>query len=167
MPHYPVAAVLLLTTVLLAACANYDFRVNDELVYTPAPLFQDFDIPDAALRTCVEQAIADGDFRSARQLQMLNCSNAGIARLDGLATFDALTSLKLSSNHVRNLVEIGAIGTLQALYLDHNHIVDPVPLYRLPELRSLDLSHNPALQCPAGGAFAQVTQLLLPAHCRQ
>ncbi|MCB1676498.1 MAG: hypothetical protein KDI01_09415 [Halioglobus sp.] len=164
MPHFPVAAVVL-PAVLLAACANYDFRVNDKVVYTPAPLFQAFDIPDTALRTCVEQAIVDGAIRTARQLRTLNCSDAGIARLDGLAVFDALSSLKLSSNNIRNLVEIGAITTLRALDLQNNQIVDPVPLYGLLELRSLDLSGNPALQCPDSGKFALVAQLTLPAHC--
>ena len=29
--------------VMLAACQGYDFRINDKVVYTPDPLFSDFD----------------------------------------------------------------------------------------------------------------------------
>lgn len=150
---------------LLGACENYDFKVNEKVVYTPRPLFKDFDTPDAALRTCLEQAISDGNITAAGQLLTLNCSHAGIENLDGLSGFTGMTMLRLSSNSIRNLVEIGAMASLEELYLDTNQIIDPVPLYQLPGLHSVDLSGNPNLQCPKTGSFARVASVILPDHC--
>jgi Leucine-rich repeat (LRR) protein len=154
------------TLLLLAACENYDFKVNERVVYSPAPLFSDFEATDPALRACLEQAIADNGVRGAAQLDSLNCSHAGIETLDGLSVFSGLKTLKLSSNNIRNLVELGPATLLQELYLDNNQVVDPVPLYQLGSLRFIDLSGNPALQCPTAGAFAQVATVILPDHCR-
>jgi len=151
---------------LLTACQSYDFKVNDKVVYTPQPLFKDFDTPDQALRTCLEQAITDGAVTVSNQLSSLNCSHAGIEDLDGLASFARMKTLRLSSNSIRNLVEIGTITTLEELYLDNNKVIDPVPLYQLSALRHVDLSGNPDLQCPRSGGLAQVETVILPRHCR-
>jgi len=158
-----IACVLLLA---LGACESYDFKVNDKVVYSPQPLFKDFDAADTALRTCLEQAIIDGAVSTADQLSSLNCSHGGIQNLDGLSTFTAMKTLRLSSNQVRNLVEVGAISTLEELYLDNNLVIDPVPLYQLQALNFVDLSGNPKLQCPSGEGFARVETVILPAHCR-
>ena len=48
-----------LSLALVAACGSYDFTVNDKVVYTPDPLFSDFDVPDKALRECIREAIND------------------------------------------------------------------------------------------------------------
>lgn len=150
---------------LLSACESYDFTVNDKLVYTPKPLFSDFDTPDAALDDCIKQGIIDAKITSASELTSLNCSHAGIESLQGLSAFEGLTHLKLSSNKIRNLAEIAKISTLQELYLDDNVVVDPVPLYRLPALRLLDLTHNSTLQCPVQSEFPVIESLQLPEHC--
>ena len=155
-----------LALLLLTACESYDFKVNDKVVYTPQPLFKDFDTPDQALRTCLEQAIVDGAVTTSNQLSSLNCSHAGIADLDGLSSFAQVKALRLSSNSIRNLVEISTITTLEELYLDNNKVIDPVPLYRLSALRHLDLSGNPDLQCPRNGGFKRVATVILPRHCR-
>jgi Leucine-rich repeat (LRR) protein len=152
--------------IALTACESYDFKVNDKVVYTPPPLFKDFDAPDAALRTCLEQAIIDDTVSAADQLSSLNCSHAGIEDLDGLSTFSAMKTLHLSSNQVRNLVEVGSISSLEELYLDNNLVIDPVPLYSLQNLHFIDLSGNPKLQCPRQEGFARVKTVILPAHCR-
>ena len=165
MSHRLVPVASLLAFLLLTACENYDFKVNERVVYSPAPLFQDFDIPDEALRTCLEQAIVDNGIRAAGQLSTLNCSHAGIEALDGLATFTGIKLLKLSSNNIRNLVELGQLTLLDELYLDNNQVVDPVPLYQLPALRFVDLSGNPTLQCPRGAALGRIESVTLPSHC--
>ena len=151
---------------LLAGCENYDFKVNERVVYSPQPLFTDFEVPDEALRACLEQAIADGVVTAAARLTALNCSHAGIEDLTGLSTFTGLTSLKLSSNQVRNLVELGALSSLVDLYLDDNRVIDPVPLYQLPALQVVDLSGNPELQCPGGAGLLRLESVTLPRHCR-
>jgi Leucine-rich repeat (LRR) protein len=162
-PVYHLACLLLLA--LLSACESYDFKVNDKVVYSPLPLFANFDVPDEALRGCLEQAIVDGGISTANQLAALNCGHAGIEDLDGMASFPDIKMLRLSSNNIRNLVELGTIGTLEELYLDNNQIIDPVPLYQLHNLRIVDLSGNPDLQCPNKGGFDRVEAVILPDHC--
>jgi Leucine-rich repeat (LRR) protein len=163
--HLLSSLACLLLLVLLSACESYDFKVNDKVVYSPHPLFKDFEVPDEALRACLEQAIADGGISAASELSALNCSHAGIEDLDGIASFPAIVVLSLSSNSIRNLVEISTITALEELYLDHNRIVDPVPLYQLDHLNTIDLSGNPGLQCPSKGGFARVETVTLPDHC--
>jgi len=160
-PKLPIIIVLF----LLPGCESYDFTVNDKLVYTPKPLFTDFDTPDRALYDCIKQRIIDTNITSANQLKSLNCSHAGIENLQGLAVFDGLTQLKLSSNKIRNLVEVSAMTILEELYLDDNIVVDPVPLYKLSALRLLNLSHNKSLQCPNLSALSMIESLTLPTHC--
>ena len=64
---------------LFAACGSYDFTVNDRVVYTPDPLFTDFDVPDEALRECIREAINDARATSASELASLSCSWLGPA----------------------------------------------------------------------------------------
>lgn len=151
---------------LLAACSNYDLTVNDRVVYTPKPIFSDYQIADQALQTCVEQAILDNKITSATGLQTLNCSNAGITELSGIAVFAALQQLNLSTNDITNLTPLSALSALETLYLDSNAILDPVPLYTLTNLQELDLSRNRSLMCPNVSAFSSVNRLRLPKHCR-
>jgi Leucine-rich repeat (LRR) protein len=165
MPHRNFVSLLASTLLLLCACQGYDIRVNDKVVYSPPPLFTAYDLPDPALRSCVEQAILDQSIIAPAQLQDLNCSHAGIAELTGLAVFSGLTRLQLSSNQIRNLVELGGLGNLRVLYLQDNRIVDPVPLYALSSLQELDLGGNSSLQCPREGAFTALEHVILPRHC--
>jgi Leucine Rich repeats (2 copies) len=150
---------------VLAACQGYDVTVNEKVVYSPKPLFRDYNTPDPGLKSCLEQTIKDGIITRAQQLTDLDCSFAGIENLDGLSVFTGLVTLRLSSNKIRNLVELNNLTALQTLYLDSNQVVDPVPLDQLAALRQLDLSENPALQCPRPGSLAQVTSVVLPQHC--
>ncbi|MEM9253974.1 MAG: hypothetical protein AAGA91_00920 [Pseudomonadota bacterium] len=156
--------VSLLAPIALGACQGYDFTVNDRVVYTPDPLFNDYVISDTALAGCVAQAIEDAKVTQAGQLQSLNCSHAGIENLDGLATFGNLAILRLSSNKIRNLVELGQLVVLRELYMEDNRIIDPVPVFDLP-LSYLDLKGNPQLQCPGAGKLAHITTVMLPKHC--
>jgi Leucine-rich repeat (LRR) protein len=166
MLHHLISSLAcLLLVLLLSACESYDFKVNDKVVYRPHPLFKDFEVPDEALRGCLEQAIADGGISAGTQLSILNCNHAGIEDLDGIASFPGIVVLSLSSNSIRNLVEISTITTLEELYLDDNRIIDPVPLYQLDHLNTIDLSANPGLQCPNKVGFARVETVILPDHC--
>lgn len=155
-----------LIVALTGACSDFDFKVNEKVVFSPRPLFSEFEIGDEALRSCVTQAIADNTVTAAAQLQQLDCSSAGIEKLDGLATFTGLMQLNLSSNAIRNLAQLSALSALQVLMLNHNDIVDPVPLYQLPALQQLNLAGNRGLQCPSSSAFAIVETVRLPDHCR-
>ena len=86
---------------ILGACQDLDFRVNDTVVYSPT-LFRDFYAPDAALSNCLKQTIRDNSLAQAQQLTMLDCSHAGIEDLEGLSTFTNLRALRLSANQIRN-----------------------------------------------------------------
>ncbi len=153
------------TLALLAGCTNYDFTVNDTMVYSPKALFSDFDTPDPGLKNCLEQAIIDAKIDEADALKRLNCSHGSIETLQGLETFTGLIQLKLSANKIRNLAPLVGLINLQELYLDDNVVVDPVPLYPLYTLRTLDLDGNAVLQCPQASAFAHLRSLTLPDHC--
>jgi Leucine-rich repeat (LRR) protein len=161
LPHSLAVAALL----FLCACGSYDVTVNERLVYTPRPLFTDYEVPDAALRECLQRAIARDRVSAASELSSLDCSDAGIEDLTGLASFSGIGRLRLSANRIRDLGELSALTALEALFLDDNRVVDPVPLYQLPALRELDLSGNSALQCPPAGALLRVETLELPRHC--
>ena len=150
---------------ILGACQDYDFKVNDKVVYSPT-LFRNYTAPDPALRDCLQQTIKERNVTEPQQLDILDCSSAGIQSLEGISVFIGLKAARFSDNDIRNLVELGAMDSLEVLYLDDNNIIDPVPLYRLPALRQLELSGNAALQCPKPGNLEQVTMLTLPDHCR-
>ena len=154
------------TFLLVTACSSYDFTINDRVVYTPEPLFTDYDIPDKALRECVKKAINDNKVTSASGLASLGCSGAGIENLAGLSTFTELEQLTLSSNTIKDISELGYLSVLQTLYLDDNRVIDPVPLYQLPALQRVDLSSNPGLICPGSGSLLRVENVTLPRHCR-
>lgn len=160
------ACMICLSLLLLAACGSYDFTINNKVVYTPDPLFTDFDVPDKALRDCIKEAINDAKASNASELSSLSCSEAGIESLAGLSTFTELEQLTLSSNRIANISELSALTVLQVLYLDNNQIIDPVPLYQLPALHQVDLSSNTQLICPSSGSLLRVPRVTLPRHCR-
>ena len=162
MRNLPATAIIL---ALLCGCGNYDFTINNRVVYTPDPLFTDFDIPDPGLRKCVEEAINDNLVTAASELEGISCSQAGISSLAGLSTFTQIEQLTLSSNDISDISELGSLTVLQVLYLDNNQVVDAVPLYNLPALRLVDLTGNPGLRCPASGSLLRVGSVALPRHC--
>jgi Leucine-rich repeat (LRR) protein len=166
MSHCYTLSLAVAALLSLCACGSYDVTVNERMVYTARPLFADYVIPDAALRSCVERAVASGKVSAASELRSLDCSDAGIEELAGLASFTGIGRLRLSGNRIREVDEVAALTALETLYLDDNLVVDPVPLYQLPALRELDLSGNATLQCPPAGALLRVEALRLPRHCR-
>lgn len=166
MPNRVRSCISCLSLLFITACGNYDFTVNDRVVYTPDPLFTDFSVPDPALRECIREAINDSKASSASEVSTLSCSGAGIETLAGLSTFTELEQLTLSSNNIADISELAALTVLQTVYLDNNQIIDPVPLYQLPALHRVDLSSNPNLLCPASGSLLLVESIKLPKHCR-
>jgi len=152
----------------LCACADYQFKVNERVVYEPAPLFSGYDIGDAALRDCVAQHIADARITAAAQLEELNCAHAGIADLTGLEIFTGLERLKLSNNAITDAGPLAPLARLNQVYLDGNQLRSIMPLRGLEQLGHLDLQNNPALLCMQLEYFSRQPQLTLesPAHCR-
>lgn len=157
---FPILAVL-----LAAACSSYDFTINEKLVYSPKPLFSDYSATDPALHSCLEQSIAEQKASSAADLQILNCSHAGVTELEGLAVFTGISKLKLSSNKLTSISELAALPYLEVLHLENNQIVDLRPLLELHALRELRVSGNPGIQCASGASLIVIETLALPEHC--
>tara|TARA_R110000772_G_scaffold267428_1_gene391465 strand:+ start:16311 stop:16802 length:492 start_codon:yes stop_codon:yes gene_type:complete len=150
----------------LAACQQYDFSVNERVVYSPRPLLTDFRIEDPALRSCIEQAINDNKISSVGELQTLDCSGAGVRSLNGLGRFSSLSWLNLGGNALQDIRELVALLELRSVLLDDNRIEDASPLYRLPELAVVNLEGNSGLRCPAPDSWVSLERLTLPRHCR-
>jgi len=165
MPHRFSSIIVCLTLSLVAACGSYDLTINEKLVYTPKPLFSDYSVTDPALQSCLELTIQDSKSSSASDLEILNCSHAGIAELAGIETFSGITRLKLSSNGLDNISALAALSNLEVLLLDNNQIVDLRPLLALRVLRELDLSANPQLLCSSANGLIAIENLTLPQHC--
>ncbi len=154
-----------------AGCQKYSLSVNDNVVYTPAPIFKDYQIADEKLRTCVEQTLQDTNATRAQDLTQLNCSNAGIKSLQGLEKFYALQALNLSNNQISSAETLGKLGQLQQLLLSDNPLEDAAPLLHLLHLRKLDLTNNPKLGCRdlkqlANNLESQKADLQLPQQCQ-
>ncbi len=166
MNRYLSPYLLCVAFLLLGACESYDFSVNENVVYSPAPLFSDFEAADSTLQQCLVEAVAGGKITQANQLKTLNCSHAGVTDLAGIETFTGISRLKLSSNSIRNIRPLATLTVLEILLLDDNTLIDTIPLIELPALRELDLSGNPELLCPASSSLVALESLTLPAHCQ-
>lgn len=137
----------------LASCKNYSVSVNNNMVYTPPPLFKNFTIADSHLRDCVQQTIIDNHITKAEDLKQLNCSNAGIASLAGLETFHAITHLNLAENNLTAVAQLSTFDQLRVLILRKNNLTSTEPLLHLLQLRELDIASNDKLNC---GDLAQL-----------
>ncbi len=154
----------------LGACRSYQVSVNDNVVYTPLPLFDQYEIADAALATCVQQTIEDKKITRANELTRLRCTHAGISDLTGLEKFSALQELDLSDNALRTIAPLARLGKLQWLSLRNNAVQQTAPLLTLIKLEMLDLSGNPDLPCEdmaqlRTAAVDNEGELIAPEHC--
>lgn len=165
MPHRFSSLLLCLAMSLAAACGSYDVTINEKLVYSPKPLFSDYSFTDLALQTCLELTIRESKVSNASDVEILNCSYAGVAELEGLEIFSGVTRLKLSSNELQSVATLAALTNLEVLHLDNNQIVDLRPLLELQVLRELDLSGNPELLCTSANGLIAIETLTLPKHC--
>lgn len=137
----------LLILLALSACSSYQVSVNDNLVYTPLPLFDEYTLNDSALENCVRQTIEDKKITGARQLTRLSCTHAGISDLSGLEKFADLQELNLADNNLQSIAPLARLGKLQWVLLRNNQLRDASPLLSLLKLENLDLSGNEDLPC--------------------
>ena len=158
---------LMLLSLVLAGCADYQFTLNDRVIYSPEPLFADYQMENSALQQCLEQTILDHRLTAASQLLELICTHAGIDSLAGLETFTGLTRIKLSDNAIANLGPLAGLAQLQQLELAGNRIRSLLPLRGLMRLSYLGLTRNASLNCAELKHFRAIGQLDLPApaHC--
>lgn len=158
---------LVILTTLIAACADYEFKVNQKVMYTPSPLFSDFQVADQALLRCLEQHIQDQQVRSPDALRSLACTHAGIRSLAGLERFNGLETLQLDNNEISDVSPVARLTALQALYLRNNQVRDASSLTSLPLIVKLDLVDNKELECAGLDSLMHLGKgLRLPRHCQ-
>lgn len=166
--HYlrPSALALVLA---MTGCADYEFTVNKKTVYTPLPLYSDYQIGDSALKACVSQTIEDQKITQAQSLTALSCSHAGIAELAGLEAFSGLQSLYLQHNSISSTRILVQLPRLQQLDISDNSLTNGAGLLSLKQLQRVDLSDNPKLDCASidSGKLRRGLQLILPQHCQR
>ena len=159
--------LFLLLVLSASTCADYRFSINEREIYSPDAVFTDYSIADSGLRGCVERTLADQHISNASQLEELNCSNAGIADLQGIERFTGLLRLKLSANRIADLTPLLHLQMLVELQVDDNALTSLQGLHGLTELRHLDLDGNPGLSCGELTGLDQRGNLRLevPEHC--
>lgn len=161
----------LLLASLLAGCKTYSLSVNNNVVYTPPPLFKDFVINDPHLRSCVEQTILDGHITKAEDLKQLNCSHAGINSLTGLEKFYGIEQLNLAENALQSIAPLSNFSQLKVLILRKNNLTSAEPLLHMLGLRELDIADNAKLACSdlkqlAANFHQGDLKLILPEQCK-
>lgn len=150
--------------VYLAACSDYAVKFNDRTVYTPKPLFSDYQIADAALENCIQQTIIDVQVLNLEDLKQVVCTNGGIKSLDGLETFRFVEQLNLAHNLIREIDPLQAMPNLQVVDVSFNAIQDIHPVTALPDLKAIKLRGNPDLPCAQLGLLASA-EVTAPEQC--
>ncbi|RYY75174.1 MAG: leucine-rich repeat domain-containing protein [Gammaproteobacteria bacterium] len=155
----------------MAGCKSYSVSLNNNTIYTPLPLFNDFAIGDTHLSDCVEQTINDKKITKAEDLKQLNCSHAGISSLAGLEKFYHLEQINLSENNLQSISALKNFSKLEVLILRKNNLTSAEPLLGMLALRELDVSENVKLACNDLKQLAANTnkddlKLTLPEQCK-
>lgn len=152
----------------LSGCAGYAVSFNDNPIYNPPTLFSDYQIADRALQECVQQSIEDQSVTEAAGLTQINCSSAGIASLEGLATFRGLKAINLSDNELQEAGELKSLSRLEIVMLKNNRLESIEPLLGLLRLIELDVRGNDNLSCGDAQQLAEHSEgeVHLPDHCR-
>lgn len=160
-------SALYIALLMLSACADYQFTINDRVVYSPEPVFKDYVIGDSALRDCISQHLGEAGHTGAGQLLELNCSHAGITDLQGIEVFSGLQRLQLANNALTSVAPLATLAGLEILHLEGNQLKSLLPLRGLELLSSLNVGDNPTLVCGELGYFAALPGLSLeiPKHC--
>jgi hypothetical protein len=161
----PLQAAMIIS--LLGGCSDYAFKFNERPIYTPLPLFTDYDFVDPALEDCVEQTIQDKKITAAEDLKTLVCTSAGIIELEGIGVFSSLQQLNLAHNEIADLQPLAQLLKLKELDLSGNAVTSVAPLHPLTLLEWVDLTRNPGLNCRQAQELKELTDatVVLPEHC--
>ncbi|CAH0990621.1 hypothetical protein SIN8267_00715 [Sinobacterium norvegicum] len=158
-----------LTVVVISSmigCADYSFSVNENVVYTPPALLQDFQVEDKMLENCLQENIIDQNVSAAEQLTTLHCSNSNIQSLAGIGVFSNLQQINFSHNMIEDLAPLIELPELTTLLFNSNEITSLDAVAGLGLVERAEFLDNPALQCPEQDIFNnRVWQL--PKHCQR
>lgn len=149
----------------LFACSTYDVKVNDNVVYSPPPLFSDYQVEDPSLKECVRATIREQKTTNAKQLQRLSCPAGEIKSLAGLELFLNMSHLGLRGNQVRNIDALSKMRRLQQLDIRDNQLLSVESITSLEKLSSLQLSGNTELDCDSVKKLKGSVKTILPEHC--
>ena len=159
-------AITIATIAGVSGCADYSVSVNNNVVYTPPALFQDFSVEDKMLENCLQENIIDQNVSAAEQLTILHCSNSSIQSLAGIGLFSNLQQVDFSHNMIEDLSPLTDLAELTTLIFNSNEITSLTPLASLGLVERAELNDNPALQCSDQAIFNnRVWQL--PKHCKR
>lgn len=152
----------------LASCADYDVKVNEQVVYSPPKLFMDFNLADKALQNCVQQTIEDQAITKPEQLTRLACTNGNVRRIEGIERFTGLAQLNLNNNALQDINALADLPALQTLLLGSNEIKSVTPLQHSSALMQLNIEDNAELNCETVIELMNqlpALQAKIPKHC--
>jgi|TARA_B110000238_G_C15941321_1_gene359097 Leucine-rich repeat (LRR) protein len=156
----------IIAAVLLTACADYDIKINDNVVYTPPKLLTKMRVADSALNDCMQQTVKDNKITAIEQLINLACTNAGIKNLAGLERFYKLEVLIMNDNSITDISLLNELSALKTVALANNKITDISRLSDLSYLTKVNLAGNTKLNCETTKVLVDVVDdLSLPEHC--
>ena len=116
---------LILSLLLVTGCDRYTVTLNQQPIYTPKVIYSGYQITDPALASCVKITLTEAKITQPEQLELLNCSFAGITDLSGIELFSQLKTVNLNSNQLTEFKALLFLG----------------------ELRQVNLSENPSISC--------------------
>ena len=122
------------------------------------------DIPDAALRKAVEEALGKAPGNPVTRGEMADLwsvKTVGVEQLNGIEYAINLGRLELHQGAISNLAPLADLTRLQVLSLHHNKIADLGPLADLTWLTWLNLSRNLILDVSPLAGLTSLTHLFL------
>lgn len=160
-----IKAVTICSVLFIISC-SYEVNLNKHTLYTPPALFNEYDLADTELKTCVQDTIKEAHITIASQLTTLQCPNNNITSLHGIQVFEQLRTLGLNKNSIHDISSLATLTNLTNLNLAENQITSAVALDKLKALTFVDLRKNPLINC---NELSQKTikQLILPHKCMQ
>ena len=115
---------IILMIYLISGCADYAVTFNNKSIITPVALYQSKKIIDNALRNCIEHTIVHQKITDPKMLRVLDCSHAGIVKLDGVQQFLYLSEVRLKNNSLAGLAPLLLLDELTLADLNNNTNID-------------------------------------------
>ena len=115
---------IILMIYLISGCADYAVTFNNKSIITPIALYQSKKIIDNALRNCIEHTIVDQKITDPKTLKVLDCSHAGIVKLDGIQQFLHLSEVRLKNNSLEGIAPLLLLDKLTLADLNNNANID-------------------------------------------
>jgi len=128
---------IILISYVISGCADYAVTFNNKAIITPVALYQSEKIIDNALRNCIEHTIGHQKITDPKMLRTLDCSHAGIEKLDGIQQFLYLSKVRLKNNNLAGLAPLLLLDKLTVADLSNNTNIDCDDLRQLRNRNSI------------------------------